>query len=62
MSALEVKRTVLNSFTPLQVSSIYLSVDTAQKFSKDMTQDKDGNAIADCVVGMKQTDVSITRV
>ena len=67
MSALEVKRTIRNSFTPLQASSfIYLCVDAAQKFS-DTAQDKDGNAIADCgrhgtIYIMEQTDVGITRV
>jgi len=68
MSALEVKRTIRNSFASLQASSfIYLHVDAAQKFSNDTTQDKDGNAIADCgrhgtIYIKEQTDVSITRV
>ena len=68
MSALEVKRTIRNSFTSLQASSfVYLRVDAAQKFSNDTTQDKDGNAMADCgrhgnIYIKEQTDVSITRV
>ena len=47
MSASEVKRAIMKSFTLLSLSFIYFDVDTAHKFSEDTVQDKDGNAVAD---------------
>ena len=48
MSASEVKRAIMKSFTLLSLSFIYLDVDTAHKFSEDTVQEKHGNAVADC--------------
>ena len=64
MSPLEVKSTIVKSFTDLQPSSfIYMNVDSAYKFTKDAVQNKDGNTIANyarhgIVYIMEQIDVS----
>ena len=63
MSSLEVKRTIVKSFTDLQSSFVYMNVDTTHKFTKDAVQNKDGNTIVDCgkhgaVYIMEQTNVS----
>lgn len=48
MSALEAKKGIMKAFTSQKLSSfIYLQVDHAHRFSKDITQNKDGNTLAD---------------
>ena len=64
MSALEAKKAIVKAFTSQKLSSfIYLKVDNAQRFTKDITQDKDGNTLANIgrngtVYIEEQTDVS----
>ena len=48
-SALEAKKAVVKAFISLQLSSfIFLKVNNAQRFNKDVAHDKDDSTLADC--------------